>query len=295
MTNSEDGSICKAVFSGSKSGSWRVSVLAEAERIKQDVIDTTGADAVKSLLKQAKDVATYNIAGSGNLWLSLRDWWNGTSIESAWQDLQLAQEKLVMLQDVATIKAQVPHFKSLAERTYGVTRAKEVAKALDSEQPDPYLAKQVLVAYHTHSNATHQAVRSLRHLYLILTVLIGIADVTLVVTKVTSGAVVGLGALGGALSVVFALQSSKSNSPYNVLLAQAFLKMVSGSATGLMAVVLLAYGDTSLTPNSIKARVYAVAFGFSQQAFTQLADKRAGVVNSATEQRSAHTAKSAPG
>ena len=220
----------------------------------------------------------------------IADWWSGTSIESAWQALHLAQEQLVILESEASLKSQAPHLMMLASIVYEPTHATEVAKQLTSSTPDPRTAKQVLVSYHARSDATHQAARNLRNIYLTLAGFIAAMDIVLTLAKVTSGAVVGLGALAGGLSFVFALQSGTANSPYNIPVTQAILKVASGAATGLMAVTLLAYGDATLTSDSVKAKVYAVAFGFSQQAFTQLADKRAGSVNAATQSRSAKAA-----
>jgi hypothetical protein len=279
-----------------KGGAWRIGALAEAYRLEQDLAEVPNADqspvygAVVGHLDDAKAVANRQIPYRARPGRPI-DWWNGTSVESAWESLHLAQEGLVMLQGEATLEDQSSHFKALATRVYAPDQAEAVANALDARPLDPFVAKQVLIAYHASSDASHQAARNLRNLYFTLSFLIGSAAIALAATGVTSGAVIGLGALGGAISVVFALQSGSANSPYNVLLAQALLKIASGSATGLMAVILLAYGDTTLTPDSLKAKVYAVAFGFSQQAFTQLADKRAGVVNSATQSRSAKSPK----
>lgn len=281
-----------------KGGSWRVGVLAEAERINHDLSALPGGapstqhQEITDLLDQAREVANGKVPKKqrpNGAW----DWWNGTSIESAWQALHLAQEQLLSLEDATGLKVRVPHLMTLADNVSAPTTTSEEAGSLTSPAPDPLVAKQALVSYHARSDATHQAVRSLRNIYFTLAVFIGVMDASLTLAKVTSGAVVGLGALAGALSVVFALQSGTSNGPYNVLLAQALLKIASGSATGLMAVALLAYGDSTLTPDSIKAKVYAVAFGFSQQAFTQLADKRAGVVNAATQPRSSKAATGA--
>lgn len=166
-------------------------------------------------LDKARSIAHRSIVESDQL-NPIADWWSGTSIESAWQALHLAQEQLVMLEGEASLKTQAPYLMMLASIVYEPMHATEETKQLTSSAPDPRTAKQILVSYHARSDATHQAARNLRNIYLTLAVFIAAMDIVLTLAKVTSGAVVGLGTLAGGLSVVFALQSGTPKSPYNI-------------------------------------------------------------------------------
>jgi len=88
-----------------------------------------------------------------------------------------------------------------------------------------------------------------------------------------------LGALGGALSAVWAIRGLKGTStPYDVPVALAVLKVPLGALTAVLAIVLIqgefVPGLTALDSQG-QILAYAVVFGFAQQAFTRLLDQRA--------------------
>ena len=183
----------------------------------------------------------------------LRDWWSGSSIETAWQSLHLAAEQLMLLLPDEQVRAMVP---GAAGR-----RA----------------AQQAMAAQHAQSDAQHQQVRGLRNITTALLVVVLALDVALWAAGATTGVILGLGALGGALSVVFALRAGTPPGPYNVLFAQSVLKLVSGAATALMAVKILDFA-AGVPASTGRDATYAVIFGFSQQMFTRLVDQRAGAL-----------------
>jgi hypothetical protein len=89
-----------------------------------------------------------------------------------------------------------------------------------------------------------------------------------------------VGAIGGLLSVAFALGSStEAPSRYNVRAPQAALKPVAGAATALAGVLLVQSRILVAPPEGVSEALmlaYAFLFGFSQQLLTQFVDKRAG-------------------
>jgi hypothetical protein len=121
-------------------------------------------------------------------------------------------------------------------------------------------------------------VRRLRNRVLALAAMVALVVVALWIGKVTTGAVVGIGALGGLLSVVFIVKGSDVAAAYNVQVSQALLKFASGAGTAILAVAILK--GTGASADTAHVYAYAAIFGFSQQAFTKLVDEKAQAVTS---------------
>jgi hypothetical protein len=53
-----------------------------------------------------------NLAGAPTtwktLWATLRNWWTGNAVETAWNDLQTAREKLMLIEPSDQVTAQIP-------------------------------------------------------------------------------------------------------------------------------------------------------------------------------------------
>ena len=190
--------------------------------------------------------------GAGPL-AGLRDWWSGSSVETAWQSLHLAAEQLLLMLPDEQVREMVPG------------------------AADRHEAQRAMTAQHAQSDAQHQQVRGLRNITTVLLVVLLALDAALWAAGATTGVILGLGALGGALSVVFALRAGTPPGPYNVLFSQSVLKLVSGAATALMAVKILDFA-AGVPASAGRDAMYAVIFGFSQQMFTRLVDQRAGTL-----------------
>jgi hypothetical protein len=277
--------------------SWRVTVLGEADRLDAQLASALAlSDPAASpsprvdAIRQAIDGARTIAGGKSNR--GVVDWWYGTSIESAWQELHRAQEELVMLLPANELKAEEPHLRELVQETFTGERQKTefaAVDALNEASPDPLVARRVFGAYHAKSDAQHQRVRALRNqLYVLFVALVAIV-VALWGTGVTSGEIVGLGALAGALSVVFAVAAGSPSGPYNLMLPQTLLKVAAGSATALAAVKILDVVNGA-APTAARDGMYAIVFGFSQQAFTRLVDQQAGALAKGPDPRSGGTA-----
>ena len=239
-------------------------------------------DAIRQAIQKARTIA------DGKSSSGLVDWWSGSSIESAWQALHRAQEELVMVLPAEELRAEAPHLRALVQETFAGERQRTESDAVDASSGhplDPLAARRVLGAYHAKSDAQHQRVRALRNLLYVLLIGLTAIVVALWATGVTTGEIVGLGALSGALSVVFAVRAGSPSGPYNLMLPQALLKVAGGAATALMAVKLLDVINGA-TPTTARDSMYAIVFGFSQQAFTRLVDQQAGALAKGPDPRS---------
>lgn len=86
------------------------------------------------------------------------------------------------------------------------------------------------------------------------------------------------GVLGGMLSVVIPLATGERiKTPYRVFNHQMLLKVMAGAATALAGVILIESGIISGIAVQSPAEIlgFAIFFGFSQQAFTGMIDRRA--------------------
>ena len=277
--------------------SWRVTVLGEADRLDAQLASalavsdpaTSPSPRVNAIQQDIDGART--IAG-GRSSRRVADWWFGTSIESAWQALHRAQEELVMVLPADELKAEEPYLRELVQETFTGGRQKTEFAAFDAlngASLDPLVARRVFGAYHAKSDAQHQRARALRNqLYVLFVALMAIV-VALWVTGVTSGEIVGLGALAGALSVVFAVSAGSPPGPYNLMMPQTLLKVAAGSATALAAVKILDVVNGT-APTAARDGMYAIVFGFSQQAFTRLVDQQAGALAKGSDPRSGGTA-----
>lgn len=272
---------------------WRVTALGEADRL--DALLTSALPASDSAASPSQRVdairqaleAARTIAG-GKSSSGLVDWWSGTSIESAWQALHRAQEELVMVLPAEELRAEAPHLRKLVQETFAGERQKTESDAVDASNGhplDPLAARRVLGAYHAKSDTQHQRVRALRNLLYVLLIGLTAIVVALWATGVTTGEIVGLGALSGALSVVFAVRAGSPSGPYNLMLPQALLqgrgrcsdRSHGGQGPGR---------DQRATPTTARDSMCAIVFGLSQEAFTRLVDQQAGALAKGPDPRS---------
>jgi hypothetical protein len=302
MTTSANAAPKPGVLAGRPT--WRVSVASEADRLEAELGAARAAAGAAGLWDGAASIASDAIDRARSIATAtpqrrLRDWWYGTSIESAWQSLHLAAEQLPAVQPPSDLRASAPQLTAAARRAFSPDQAKAEEQAIGqwagpepASPPDPRVAQRILTAYHASSDIQQQQTRGLRNLMYVTGLAVAALDVALWVTGVTTGMIVGLGALAGALSVVFAMRTGAPSGPYNMLPAQALLKLGSGAATALMAVKILDF-ISGATASTGRDAMYAVIFGFSQQAFTRLVDQEAGSLARSPNARSGPLARAA--
>ncbi|MEZ0065154.1 hypothetical protein ABIA32_001142 [Streptacidiphilus sp. MAP12-20] len=282
--------------------SFTVGVLRQAQQLEAElgrVAQTPATAAPRAQVEGDLTVARDAAAGGGGWWSRFMDWATGASVEIAWGALHRAQRALVTVQPAESLRAQVPRLEEIARSTFAPDRAKSEIQTLDSWRdpavaPDPLVAQRILAAHHAVSDARHQQVRRTRNaLYALLGVCAALV-VALWVTGVTGGPVVGLGALSGALSVVvLADKQSGGTGVYNLVPAQGLLKLVAGAATAVLAVKVID-GSGGVAVSDSRDALYAVVFGFVQQAFTRLVDQQAQVLSQGPDARNSTDATGAP-
>jgi len=253
-----------------------VDVIAEAERLEAQLARARpdapplAVQKTRALLARAKQIAN----GDTDVKL-IRDLWSGLSVESAWLSLQQAQEELLLILPEEELRGEIPYWLKLAA-AHDATAVSTLEdwQAHKQRTIDPNLVRPILSASHVAANQAHMAVRRLRNRVGVWAVLLALLVLGVWwIGNVTSGEIAGIGALGGLLSVVFAVKSADLGAAYNVQFAQGMLKVASGAATAILAVLILKGGGASADPTHVYE--YAAIFGFSQQAFTRLVDEKA--------------------
>lgn len=106
------------------SSNWRSVVLRQARRLT-DELDAMQHNAIEqappALMNQARDriAAARAIAeDSSRSWATLRNWWTGNAVETAWDHLQTAREIMLGFAPSGDVRAQLP---SLLRRLVAVS------------------------------------------------------------------------------------------------------------------------------------------------------------------------------
>lgn len=224
------------------SSEWQVDVLAQADRLESQLERVSNGDSattrrIQVRLEQAQRIATGQVTVG-----PLRDWLAGLSVETAWRCLQEAQEELLLVRPKAELQAEVPYWRRLAA-SLPADQDRDIRLSAwesgDPDQIDPLVGRSILEAAHVKTNTAHMAVRRLRNRVLALAVMIASVVIALWIGDVTAGAIVGIGALGGLVSVVFIAKGSDVAAAYNVQGSQALLKVAAGAGTAILAVAIL--------------------------------------------------------
>lgn len=272
--------------------SWRVSAGVRAERIMQDIgalsqPDGTRARDARACVEQAAGIIARSQRSSwpSRALRSLR----GSDIEHAWQLLKQAEENVALAKSAEELKDDVPWLCDVARLSYSGARADQLCETLNGwvagkSEPDAKLAADILAADHSQTDAAHEQTRALRNLLYIMALVVLAFDVLVWRFGVdyASVEILILGALGGALAMVFAVTKGSPVTPYNLALPQLLLKIVSGSAIAVCALIILDATLSTKVQLGVKdLPMYAIVFGFSQQLFTQLVDNRAAALKTA--------------
>jgi hypothetical protein len=249
------------------------------------------------------------------VWLTLKRYYSGSSIERTWAAIHRASEALYMLYDDGELLA---HARRLHELLAALPDLSSQMAALNSIQPEleseakgtKIQARSMLRELYQEamgvSDSLQIEARVLRNTLLItsatlfsILVALGLAhmfdtSILSVCSEVKKGetlcpagnssqpldvfAIELAGMLGGALSMVIPIATGERiKTPFRVFNHQLLLKIFAGAATGFAGVVLVQSGLISeLNVTSESAIIgYAIFFGFSQQALTGVIDRHA--------------------
>ncbi len=267
---------------------WRSQVLRQARRLREELSEVPAA--MRDATSEAVAVEAEDRIGQAealahaehkNPFVTFRDWWTGNAVETAWDDLQTAREKLLLFEPSDQVRAQLPTLQRRLARASPdpahdprLSRLRAIAESSGELSADQ---RAQVAAAHQHVTATandHTPARLFRNDLLLWTV--GLAVLSLVVASIESHGFryVLIGAVAGMLTTAVAWRSlTQLSGPYSVSTAQATLKISAGAASALLGVVLVRSGVISgLSVSGSAAYGYAIVFGFSQQAFTQAVD-----------------------
>lgn len=281
------------------SSSWRTAALNEAQRLENElafvapeVQPAVAVAQVQEALGRAR-AATVKPA-------SIDKWWSGALMEEAWSDLELAAESLVLVQPDDRIRVQIPYLLGLvAGRPDRAAVAKLVEDMGTAHAPlDRDGLRQILVEHHVATSMQHTAARQMRNRILgTAVVLLGVMAVAALLASDEYRRIIAVGALAGFVTCVLTLIPDRPPSgPYGMTAPQMLLKVGTGAGTAALAVLLLRSGAGGFAAaTGDMALADAVLFGFSQQAFTRLVDKRANDVLNKTPPRGGGPAPAAAG
>ena len=272
--------------------SWRVSAGVRAQRIALDIdaLENPGGNSAVAA-RAFVEMATRVIRASQEAgWpTKLSRTFSGSDVEYAWQLLKQAEEEVMLAKSDDELIGDAPWLCEVARLSCSPARADGVCMTLQKwgtdakHEPNAEMAAGILAADHEQSNAAHEQTRGLRNMLYLAALIVLAFDVIVWRLGLGFGSVrlLMLGALGGALAMVFAVTKGSPVTPYNLALPQFLLKIVSGAAVAVGALVILnATFHEAISPAD--AMMYALIFGFSQQLFTRLVDDRAAVLKDAT-------------
>lgn len=245
----------------------------------------------------------------------LGNWWRGTLIEAAYQNLHAAEAEIVALYDDDEVDVELPE--ALARVQVGLNRddprrvtALHLPRMPRGPQKRLALRKTIEVGYAA-ADRQHSRVRSFRNVVLVTAAFIAFfvamfAGVVAVnpdsvplcfepegrPTACPAGGdqaqaldvivVLLLGLLGGALAAAVSVRNIRGTStPYDIPIALAVLKVPAGALTALGALIAIRgefVPGLSALDSQEQILAYALVFGYAQQILTRLIDAQAGTV-----------------
>jgi hypothetical protein len=160
------------------------------------------------------------------------------------------------------------------------------------------MISEVMRRYHTQNDATHASARSFRNRLIIIALLCLLVAAALVVMqwrlpnvaifslpKHSGGLsrwamtllILAFGSVGALVSAIPAMSAiPQLNTPYNYPLPQGIVKIVFGSLTALVGVIVIGSSGVTNGLSSMQSLAgVALAFGAGQQTITRFLDKRA--------------------
>ncbi|MBZ5737687.1 hypothetical protein [Nocardioides mangrovi] len=244
---------------------------------------------------------------------ALSNWWRGTLVDAAYQNLHAAEAMLVGLYSPDEVEAEIPEAVARVECGLDRDDPRRIAalRLLEVRDPDPVrrarLAKAVEVGFGA-ADAEYARLRNFRNtvlggavtmsaLLVLFTVYVmrNPGDVPFCFTPdgtrefCASGpgpasahdvlTVVLLGSLGGLLAAILAIRNMRGTaSPYNVPQALALLKLPLGAVSAIGALIAIRGGfipGFSDLDSQEQILAYAFGFGLAQQLLTGLVDRQA--------------------
>jgi hypothetical protein len=273
--------------------------------------DEVLAVGVRRRLQAATDAAVRRDPVPGRV----SNWWRGTLIEAAYQNLHAAEALIVALYRSDQVEAEIPEAVARVEARLSRDdpRRSAALDLLDGRPGEPgrreRLSKAVEVGFAA-SDAEHSRLRNFRNTVMAGAFALSVAMVVFVAyvsrnpgdvpfcfipdqhTVCASGStapsghdvltVALMGALGGLLAAILAIKNIQGTSiPYNVPQALALLKLPLGALSAVGALIAIrggfipGFSDLDSQPQIL---AYAFIFGVAQQLLTGLVDRQAQIL-----------------
>jgi hypothetical protein len=248
----------------------------------------------------------------------LSDWWTGSALTAGWGFVHRAEADMVLVEANEDVRSTLPWLRAWVQSAMAPGYRRSLYEKQLKEQIESRDTLERVVIRQAHKDVIHSnserfvALRGFRNTLVLVTLmlvaLVGILAVWHALdpdflelcmgasgdgeaARCVSGSesarfdvflVALVGSLGGMLAIALGLgEKATAPSRYDPKAWQALLKPAAGAATALGG-VLLVQADVVVGPTSSPSEAlylsYALIFGFSQQLFTRLVDKRAGVL-----------------
>jgi hypothetical protein len=266
--------------------------------------------------RQLIDAARQAARGEDPRYRWFRSWWRGTNTEAAFRKCHRAASELLELSYDAEVEAEVPTALGRAEVSLNrEDPVRDVARQLPTMPPGPLrrmmLAKVVQCSHDAADNSMTRLrnfrnvvlVTSFCMLVLVIAFSVAVAlDPTIVPLcfRQQASAVVAcptgdgpehqpaaldvvvvamLGLLGGALAAAVSIRNLRgTETPYDVPIALALLKVPAGALTAIGALIAIRGNfvpGLSALDTQVQILAYALVFGYAQQLLTGLIDRQA--------------------
>jgi hypothetical protein len=266
-------------------------------------VDPEHYDTVKAKLDAAR--ALLDDPVPHGLWARLSNWWNGDHIEGTWTWLEQAEVDLVEYADERGLEIALAIALKRVNALDETDRRRVALEALAAgggqglATPSARTTiEAALVAAFEAINAYHRAARALRNRLIVMTLiaLVTASAIVLLQWRIPSATIIerpdgaegistwqltllvmAFGAIGALLTTIRPISTlPPSGSPFNFPLQQALLKIVVGTLTATVGVIVIGGASVTTGFQSLPALIgAAVVFGAAQQALTQFLDKRA--------------------
>lgn len=295
-----------------RTGSWQAEVVSRIDELRGRLSAVEAANrplrieerrAIQAAVTKHLEVAESAIGTTG----SPRTWWTGSTLTKGWEGVHLAELALLNIERRREVRARLAYLLSWIRNAVDNREWREHHEVILTEQIetkakfDRVQVRQALVDVIAANANRYANLRTFRNILILATGLLALLVITVCVwhafepgfltlcpekSKTCLGApprsevalVALIGAIGGSLALTLGLANTNAApSRYDPKRWQVFLKPVTGAVTAVLGIMFVQAGfivpPVGTTGYALLA--YAVVFGFSQQLFTRLVDRRA--------------------
>jgi hypothetical protein len=308
-----------------RQGIWQAEVVGRADELRGRLDAAKGAAgpapeagdaAVFRAVERSLDSAE-RAAGTMKQSSRFKAWWSGAAITEAWDAIHHAELALLTVESEDAARGILPRL--LAWIEYAMEDPKRrgrhertLAPQIENGTFEPIRVRAAFTDVIAANRDRYANLRVFRNILIGVTGLLATLVIVIIAwhaanpdflslcpegaTTCLSGPprsevalIALLGAIGGSLALAFGLsESQRAPSRYDPKVWLAFLKPVTGAVMAILGVILV-QAEFLVRPagdSSYLLLVYAILFGFSQQLFTGVADRRAEALTGPAGKRS---------